>query len=107
LHSALSSAQIWRRESPFPFLVRKISPETIFCFLGVLLQLPAQLAGQEDRADFPFQGDVRTSGPRRLDCDVFYLADTDACSADYLHERGQAGLAQTDRRVEELFVLRF
>ncbi len=76
-----------------------------FLFLSVFLQFPAQLSGQEDRADFPFQGNVRPSGPRRLNCDILYLADADARGADHLHQQGQAVPAQADRRVEQLFVL--
>ena len=35
-HRAFTSCQICRREIAFPLLVRKISPEAIFCFLAYL-----------------------------------------------------------------------
>ena len=44
---------------PFPFLVMKISPETVLFFMRVLQQLAPQLPRNENCTDFAFQRDLR------------------------------------------------
>ena len=54
-HSAFISAQICRREMPFSFLVRKISPEAIFCFLAYLRSLRQSLPGSRMVRILPYK----------------------------------------------------
>ncbi len=56
-----------------------------FFLFGILLQLPAQLAREQNGANLPLQRNLRMTV---LDCaqrDVFHLADTDARGADGFH----------------------
>lgn len=58
-----------------------------FVFFGELEQLPAQLSGQEDRADLPLQRDIGPTRPRGLHGDVPDLGHPDAGSADGLQQQ--------------------
>ena len=60
-----------------------------FLLLGVLQQLAAEFAGNEDGADLALQGDLRPPRFCRLHRDVPHLADPDAGAADGLHHQGQ------------------
>ena len=53
LHSRFSSVQIWRRLREVPFLVRKISPETVLCFLAYFSSLRQSLPGSRMVRIFP------------------------------------------------------
>ena len=56
---------------------------------GVLFQLPAQPAGQQNRPQLPPQGNLRLPGVRRLHGDILHLAHPDAGGADGLQQQGQ------------------
>ena len=54
---------------------------------GVLEQLAAQLAGEEDGADLALEGDIRLTGTGGLHSDIAHLADSDAGGADCFHDQ--------------------
>ena len=59
-------------------------------FSGILQQLPAQSAGNENGTDLALQGDLRPSLPGGLHSDIPHLADPDAAGTDGLHQQGKA-----------------
>ena len=75
-------------------------------FFGVLQQLPAQLARQQDGADFALQAHLRPAPPGRLHGEVAHLAHPDAGGADGLQQQGQPLPAQGPGRVQQAAVLR-
>ena len=86
LHKCFRSRQSLRRDRRFPFLMRNISPETIFCFLAYFNNSRHSLSGSRM---------VRTSPLRaisvfcRFDRKIFHLTHADTDSADRFHEQCQ------------------
>ena len=61
-HSAFISRQIWRRESGCPFLVRKISPETVLFFLAYFSSFRQSFAGSRMVRTFTTRIYLMTTG---------------------------------------------
>ena len=61
-----------------------------FVFSGILQQLPAQSAGNENGTDLALQGDLRSSLPGGLRSDIPHLADPDAGGTDGLLQQSKA-----------------
>ena len=78
-----------------------------FLFSGVFEELPAELAGDEDGADFALQGDFRLARLCRCHGDIPHFTDPDARGADGLHEQGQALFSRFLCRSNQPFILLF
>ena len=65
-----------------------------FLFPGVFEKLPAELSGEQNRPDFPFQGDFGAAQAGRFHCKVFHFTDPDAGRTDRFEEEGEAVFAE-------------
>ena len=72
---------------------------------GVLFQLPAQLARQQNGAQLALQGDIRLPGPGGLYGDIPHFAHPDARGADGLQQQSQPFPAQGVGGVQQPLVL--
>lgn len=72
---------------------------------GILQQLSAELGREQDRADLPFQVNLRSFVPRGLHGDILYLRNADPGGADGFHQQSQPVLPLFRRRSEESPVL--
>ena len=76
-----------------------------FLLPGVLFQLPAQLAREQDGTQLSFQGDLGSPRLGGLHGDILYLAHPDAGGADSLQEESQPLPAQGVGGGEQALIL--
>ena len=65
-----------------------------FLFSSVFEKLPAELAGEQNRPDFPFQGDFSAAEADGFNGKVFHFTDPDAGRTDRFEEEGEAVFAE-------------
>lgn len=75
-----------------------------FFLAGVLPQLVAEFAGNEDGADLSFKMDIGATARDRFGGDGGKFADADACGADGLNDEGDAPPATRTRGAQELLI---
>ena len=76
------------REALFVFGEKNLTGGN-FLLSGEFEQLPAELAGKQNRPDLAFEGDVRPPALRGLYGDIPHLGDADAGGADGLQQERQ------------------
>ena len=101
LQSAFISAQICFRLMGLPLLVRKISPEAIFCFRAYFKSFRQSLPGSKIVRIFPFRAIFSAAKAGGFDGKVFHFADSDTGGADRFEEEGQTFFIETFGGVDQ------